>query len=361
MFDVSTSSNNGPSYSSLIDSNTRSTCSSSLKYVSANRILVGGDDGTLSLWKCTPPSRDAHNATQNRTIWSIKPWDAKSGLSGGITNIIHLPSSPSKEKCGLLVAATSIGYFALIDMSCCSRKSFSSCMTPKLLHTWNISHLGALRKHILPSSKWMGVEKMYVLADKPTLRDCKFIMDKAVELAVITSGGWVIALKFDMTKNKVGAITASVVHRSPTVIQCDSTQTSFYDGPNLPASVPEFASVHGKFDKATSLMVVTKTKPMYQVLPDYDKRVLGQSIGNGGLISSMNKTDGPDGLAVIHQNAGKIFDIPIKGKLKHLVIHPDNEWIVASTISSSGQLYLQLMRLKSNAQTKGITKNAMSR
>jgi len=52
------------------------------------------------------------------------------------------------------------------------------------------------------------------------------------------------------------------------------------------------------------------------------------------IISSMNKKDGPDGLAVMHRNAGNIYDIAIKEKLKQLAIHPDNEWMVASTISS---------------------------
>jgi len=348
IFDVSTSSNTGPFYSSLIDNNSRSTSSSSLKFVSVNRVLVGGNDGTLSLWKYTPPSRGS-NSTQNRAIWFFNPWGTS--VSGGITEIVHLSSSPSKEKNGLLLVATSIGCFSLIDMNCCSRKSFSSCMTPKILSIWNISQLSALKKHVLPSSKWMGAKKIFVWSDKPTFRDGKLGMDKTVEVAVVTSGGWVIALKFDVTKSKVAAMTARVVHRSPTVIQCDSSQTSLYDGPDAPASVPDFASVHGTFDKTTSLIVVTKTKPMYQVLPDYDKRVLGQSIGNGGLIRSNMKADGPDGLAVIHRHVGAQFDIPIDGKLKQLVIHPDNEWILATTISSAGQRHLQLMNLRSEERT----------
>jgi hypothetical protein len=268
----------------------------------------------------------------------------KNARNGGITEIVHLSANPGDEKSGLILATTSIGWFALIDINNCSRKSFSSDLTPQVMKTWSLSQLGGIRKHVMPSSKWMGVEKVYVWADKPKTLIGNQPVKKCVTLGVITSGGWIISLRFDVAKDVIPI--ARVLHRSPTVLKCDSTRTNFYN--DSTPSVPDFASVHGKLDSAASLLVVTKTNTMYQVLPDSDKRVLDQSIASSGLINSNSKEKG--GLTLISRRGGDPITIPIEGKLKHLAIHPDNEWMAASILvphESQTTSTIQLMSLSS--------------
>ena len=307
-----------------------------------NQVLVGGKDGTLNLWKFS-------NGSQGRLAWSINPWRANNSRNGGISEIVHLTAGSSKTTCGLVLVATSIGWFALIDIDNCTRKSFSSTLTPKVMKTWSISQLGGIKKHVLPKSEWMGIRKCYVWADKArftNMIDSK--LNKSVDVGVITCGGWVILMQLTVTKGTVHTLVARVLHRSPTVVQCDSTQSTFYDDPRAPASVPEFASVYGKFDNAASQIIVTKTKPMYQVLPGSDKRVLDQSIGRGGLIHSVREKGGPSGFTLINRRTGRpetSITIPINGEVKQVAIHPDNEWIAVSD-SQAGAIALMSLRRK---------------
>jgi len=359
VYDVSTSATNGPFFTRLFDtSNSRGSGNLALRYLptnnvlNRNRILIGGNDGTLKLWN-VPSSCSKLSGSQGRLVWSINPWKSNDGKYGGITEIVHLAASPSKQESGLILIATSIGYFALIDMNKCSRKSFSSNPTPQVLKTWNLSQLRGLRNHVLPSSKWMGVEKCHVWTDMPNLGTVDSTVQKSVELAVVTSGGWVISLRFDVNKNGVEVPIAKVLHRSPTVVKYDPTESTFYDDdPTAPASVPKFASVYGSMDNAASLIVVTKTKRMYQALPDQDKRILDNGIVSRG-VAARSKKDGKDGLTLINRNGGTPITIPIsEGHVQQLAIHPDSEWMVASISGTSSAGVIQLMNLKSRTTKK---------
>jgi hypothetical protein len=328
----------------------------SIIFQSFNKVITGGKDGSLSYWIYTCPSREK---VQSRVIWTFNPWNAKNGESGGVTEIVPLSSTRhTTNKDGFLLVATSIGYFAVIDMNQFSTKSFSSKPTPTILKLWSLSQLAGLRKYVLPHGTWMGVKKIYVYSEKPKESDTGATSATAtlVDIAVITNGGWVITLKFDIVNNStVDTPRARVLHRTPSVIQCDSTQTPLDKQPmRPPASVPNFPSVYGKLDQGASLLVVTKTQRIYEVLPDCDKRILSQSIGIGGLICHTKKNDEPDGLTVIHRNVGEQFTIPIQGKLKQLSIHPDNEWIVVYLDLPTGQKTVILMSFRNKGNRKRL-------
>lgn len=357
IYDVSTCSNrNGPLYTSLLcNQYSRNNGVLTLSFVSLNKVLTGGNEGSLNHWMFTPPSR---NKIQSRAIWTVNPWNFKNGQCGGITEIVQCSSNRCNHKYNFVIVATTMGYFAVIDMNQCSVKSFSSKATPAVLKTWNLSQLSGLRKHVLPSGTWMGVKKIYIWAEKTQETNISSARTTVlIDLAVITNGGWVIVLKFDITNNDSSCASpkARVLYRTPKVIQSNSSQTLFYEGPNSRASVPKFASVCGKLDPAASWIVVTKTHPSFEILPDSDKRVLSHSVSSGGLISSATKkNDEIDGLSVIHRNWGEQFTIPIEGKLKLISIHPGNEWIVAYLVTPSGQQSVKLMSFRNRNASKRL-------
>mmetsp|Transcript_4906 Transcript_4906/g.9362 ORF Transcript_4906/g.9362 Transcript_4906/m.9362 type:complete len:540 (+) Transcript_4906:90-1709(+) len=362
IYDLSRVPDNRTVYTSLTNNNQSSSNIGvlSLVFQSFNKVITGGTNGTLCYWQYYSPSQNK----KSRVIWAFNPWNCKIGQCGGITAIVPLSSTRrTGNKDGFLLVSTSIGHFAVIDMDQFSSKAFSSKPTPTVLKIWNLSQLAGLRKHVLPPGTWMGVKKIYVWADKPKVitSDASSTCETAmlVDIAVITNGGWVITLKFDIANNNTPFETprARVLHRSPHVIQCDSTQTHFYKDSNPRASVPYFPSVYGKLDEGASWLVVTKTQPIYEVLPDCDKRILSQSIGSGGLIYSTTKNDEPDGLSVIHRNWGEQFTIPIQGKLKQLSIHPDNEWIVAYLDLPDGQQIIKLLSLRNLNNSKRQKRN----
>ena len=278
---------------------------------------------------------------QGRLIWSVNPWKVtNTGRCGGLTEIVNLSRNSAEDGSCHVLVATSMGWFSLLDIHKCSRKSFSSDLTPQVMKTWSLSQLGGIRKNVLPGSKWMGVEKVYVLANRYDS------MKSSVKLAVISSGGWIFQMHFGLSRNNMNIPTARVLHRSPTIVKCNSSRSEFYK--DSTPSVPEFASVHGKLDEAANMIVVTKTKTIYQVLPDSDKRTLDQSIANSGLMQSISEET--EGLTIFNMANGNQMTVPIKGKLKHLVIHPDNEWMAASMLVSNGSQtssIVQLMNLRS--------------
>ena len=349
MYDVSKVSNTGGNFFSRLAPtfNSNNIGNLVIKYLPPKAVqkhqtlLVGGIDGSLNLW--------TSSHLNCRRVWTIKPFK---NSNGSITEIEHLPASHGNQKSGLVVAATSLGYFALIDTDRCSRKSFSSELTPQVLKTWSLSHLGGVRKHVLPSSSWMRVEKVYIWTDRPKMPTCNSPEEKILSFGVVTSGGWVISLHLEMAKDAVPK--AHVLHRSPNIVMCDSSKSFTYNGDSTP-SVPEFPSVHGKLDTAASLIVVTKTKTMYQVLPDSNKRVL-ESSGN---ISANSKEK--DGLNIISRRGDSPITIPVEGKLKHLAVHPDNEWMVASMLAPNcgpqPSSTIHLMNLSSHgaAKTKRVS------
>ena len=316
-----------------------------MKFISPIRVIIGGNDGNVSLWKLTKPSRNQSRNLISKPLWSCNPFGQCPGTCGEIIDALLLNSSSAlPSQSGQIIFATSFGNFAVVDLNRCERKAFSSQLSPTIMTYWNLSQMKKVKKHVLPTGKWMGVRKMYLWSAIPIGTKTS---DLSIEIGVVTNGAWLISIKFDIRSNKVSPPSSSVIHRSPKVVQCNSDRSSIHEGPTSPASVPDFPSVYGSFEKDSSLVILTKTKTRYQVLPDYDKRVLSQSVGITGLINST--TDGPEELVVIHRNSGPLFDIPVQGKLKRIALHPKNEWMVAS-YSTNGYLKVDLMTLRSRRE-----------
>ena len=127
-----------------------------------HKILIGGSDGTLSMWQF-PFISSSVTGNQGRLIWSVNPWKVtNTGRCGGLTEIVNLSRNSAEDGSCHVLVATSMGWFSLLDINKCSRKSFSSDLTPQVMKTWSLSQLGGIRKNVLPGSKWMGVEKVYV-------------------------------------------------------------------------------------------------------------------------------------------------------------------------------------------------------
>ncbi len=357
VYDLSTSSESGPLFVRLLDRRKhRGLGNSSLAYLSSvqtntnnsNRILVGSRDGILRLWNVPNCGRK-----QGRLVWAISPWNGRGvsrGGGGNITEILHLSTGSFKENNGLLLVATSIASFALIDMNKCTRKSFATSMnpTPQVLKVWNLTGLRGLKGQKLPTANWMGVKKCFICSDiSSELEGPSLVARKSVELLVITNSGWVVNLRFDVSKSVLSSMTAQILHQGPESVKFDSSlQAIIKEKRNKeenPTSLPKFSSVAGSLNKAHSLLVITKVSPTNVYLSSSDKRVLA-------IMGDNSTKSGPDGLMIINTRSkafmsDSVFTIPKQLDVKHLAVHPDNQWMVICSAQSSS---LSLIRLGRN-------------
>jgi hypothetical protein len=349
VFDISSSSGNRPLYLSLVDVNDRrhsraNGCTAlhfiPSKSVNKSRILIGGASGSLKLWEIPTFNIGRGNQKHGTLVWSMNPLNEK------ITEILHLYSNGDKKEFhGLVMVGTAVGSFAVFDIQKCACKSFSSSKTPQQLKMWNLSrqHRG-LQNHILPNKNWMGIKKCVIFANKSSLDRNSLNLRKSVDLTVCLNSGWIITMQLDfrMRNNSWQVIGPSfkVIHKPPSITFQDSEGNEI-DKKDPPVCVPEFSTPAACLGRKSSLIMIADVRPIRTTLQSTDKRVLGTS--NEALLSRQGESDK---IAIIDQKKNARFaddcgiskiSLP-RGKLKHMVIHPDSEWVVLSVANSTNTI-----------------------
>ena len=356
MFDISSSSNNGPLFIRLVDANerhnSRSNGSTALNVIQSrlpnkSKVFVGGLNGVLKLWEIPSTSIKKSSQKHCTLIWSMNTFNQK------ITEITYLHSDTDEnESNGLIMVATAYGSFALFDIHKCARKSFSSAKTPQKLKMWSLSREHRdLKNHLLPSRDWMGVNKCFIRTIKTSQDLMSTQLKKMFEICVCLNSGWVMSMRLDLCKNNgcwqvLGpGPSIKVIHR-PSSVRFYSSEGNELLKAHPPVCVPEFPTPAIPLDKASSLLMIADVRPVKIMLPNTDKRVLG-------IKNTMTREGDCDHIIVINQGENlhpmddKVSKISLpNGKLKNMTIHPDNEWVVVFLSKCSGTSNsLKLMRL----------------
>eukprot|EP00957_Ditylum_brightwellii_P108343 8265577-Ditylum_brightwellii.AAC.1 len=103
-------------------------------------------------------------------IWNIEPFISSSTSSyEGVSEMASLcGTSGHDETSGLVLIGGNGGSIVLLDVNKCTRKAFSTTLTPTVVRTWNMLRIMQKQRGIsgaLPSKKWLGVKKFCVWQD----------------------------------------------------------------------------------------------------------------------------------------------------------------------------------------------------
>ena len=221
-------------------------------------------------------------------------------------------------------------------MNKCTRKSFAANPTPQVLKTWNLRQLRALKNHCnqVPGGKYLGVAKCFVQSEVVTQSN-----KKNIEVLIVTNGGWIISQRFEVKNGAVMSLSASILHSSPGIKQFDMEGNELDNGLQIgttPSSTPTFSSVAGSLNVSNSLIVLTDVEAIRQVLPSKDKRVLDMQ-------SIVSRKSSPDGLMIMNLKGGHQIRIPNQEIVKHLAVHPDNQWMVVRSAKDTNRNHLKLL------------------
>ena len=365
IFDLSSSSSDVPLFIRLVDVNERHNgqntrgntvlrfVTASAKKIKKSKLLTGGSNGTFKLWEI--PSNKIKRNALGTLVWSMNPFKEN------ITEITHLHynsiSDIGKENDGLILIATAYGTFGLFDINKCSRKSFSSSKTPQTIKVWKLSNQQrGLQNHILPPIDWMGIQSCRIQSMKRSLDriNSNSKLKLLIGISVSLNSGWVLTMKLDLLFNNdnwnAHAPTFKVVHKPSSIQYFDEEEEeeNLLYKEQAPICVPDIPTPVVSLDKASSLVMIADVPQTNIILPSKDKHVLGSSSGMTIRHPSyqMVLVDHRKNL-IVDGDDSYLSKIPIpKGPLKHVAIHPDNEWLVLSYArgSNSTQKSLVLMR-----------------
>lgn len=313
-------------------------------------IITGGTDGILRLWK-TPNKTVEHSLKRkNKLIWSLKPLTSKHRETESLSEIVSFPSGVTDETSGLILVAGDMGSISLLDIHKCSRTAFSVSTTPQVLMTFHLSNFRGLRRCKLPSDKWMGVKRAFILTTRLNefnAQNCdraKFENEtkaiKQVDLAIVTNCGWVMLLYVDLHLKSDWEVNSSklkLLHRGDDVLFRTANFEEIDGTWDAPVSLPQISTptdcLHG-----SSLVCVADVKSVCQVLPNKDKRIVDSfSQVNCDECIVSGKSQQTDRI-VIMDTRSRVIDEGIVSKIvlpngpaHQLCIDPGNRWIVVST------------------------------
>mmetsp|Transcript_12973 Transcript_12973/g.15835 ORF Transcript_12973/g.15835 Transcript_12973/m.15835 type:complete len:183 (-) Transcript_12973:63-611(-) len=147
-----------------------------------------------------------------------------------------------------------------------------------------------------------------------------------------------------------------IIHHPPKVVLLDSEGEDKIFKQSDSYCVPEIPTPAASLGTNSSLVAIADVGNINIMLPDKDKRKLGGGAVNNGSLNSVTREENTDLLFVNWRKKSRILDDHIankiklpKGKLRHVSIHPDGEWIVLAIANqSNNSLYLINLRDKCN-------------
>lgn len=206
-----------------------------------SRLLVGYSDGVVRLWSVP---RVIHKKAMSKILWEFSAFHPSNGFSnaeaivdmallGGDAksrmksyyNGMNFKRTNSNPYSGLLLIAGARGSLMLIDIECCTKKTFSTSLTPTPLRRWSIPrrqflvrdrmvHLGdtsisGIQKLCVWPAEYAGFSSSNATIDRATSVE-RVLQDSAVSL--ITHCGWV--LDFNLAaSSRAKEVPLRVVHR----------------------------------------------------------------------------------------------------------------------------------------------------
>ena len=340
-------------------------------------ILTGGRYGTVRLWSISPTKQTSKrrrscciSEMNAKCIWSIPVLGSK---GDSISDMLILPAMSTTKAAAkplVLLSGGSSSTLVLLDTNRCTRKAFSTAITPTVVASWNLhrlaSHELASRdsKAVLPDRRWISVKNMRLIEYKHLSNECGSWWCK---ISIITNAGWVFVAEL-CSPNNTPRLSVQIVHYTPQIQCFDSSNNRLLGGlankfslPNAP--VPSSDCIR----MASSNMIwLADVKGMKYTMPSKDKYVLCEDFGSLEVMHEMDGRPGTpfsssDNSAILvnldGSNQSPVFSEASQnlvcrlslmkegGAAVVLAIHPSGDWMVVSCGKDSSSA-LKLIRLR---------------
>lgn len=333
---------------------------------SSTQILTGGYYGTVSLWtipKLLPRRKtEPISSLSAQCIWSIPAFTSK---GEGVCDMMVLPLGVRKDDLikpsnssmnPLVLLAGSSSSLTLLDTSKCTRKAFSTAITPSFAATWDLYQYISKELSIIdpeakiPARRWIAAQKLSLIRYECTDRN-------SFQIGIVLKCGWIIIAELNQSLLSSSInIRIQIVHHTPR-IQCfnsSNEQVATLGGMALQFCLPDLpipaTNLNGAF-------LLGDVKQMRYTLPSKDKYVLGEE--HGVLTAQPNQSG--EGLIIITQHGSNLScrrknkmretcicaRLPVPSvSLLSLVAHPSGEWIVISYGRGAASRSLELVTMR---------------
>lgn len=368
--------------------------------ISHMQIITGGAYGTVRLWSI--PSKKQGGKRRRRCciselnakcVWSI-PVFAK---GEGVCDMLLLPApkatttSPAittsttttTKKPLVLLSGGSSSTLVLLDTNKCTRKAFSTSVTPTVVASWNLHQLASLelskidKKAQLPERRWISASNMRLIEYRQLRNEdsgeggswwCK--------IGIVSRCGWVFVAELGCRKNNIPRLSIHIIHHTPR-IQCfnsSNERLTTLGGMALQFSLPSgpVASSNCIRMSSNNMIWLSNVNAKKYTLPSKDKYVLCEDydtlevmeedelVTPGRITSSsensmilVNLDEGKeyyDGF--VSRNTVTRLPLPMNSNPPlALATHPSGEWMVIGCGGRGDSSELKLISMRMRGHT----------
>ena len=263
------------------------------KSSSSTSLLTGGTYGTVRVWTIPKVRQQSISSLNAKCLWSISVFGTR---GEGVCDMMVLPFSTTpnsnpdinmvnerkmSSKPAVLLAGNAAS-LVLLDTNKCTRKAFSTTVTPTILASWDLyrlisRELAAIDSEAkLPARRWMAVQRMNMVG-------CGFSNGISwYKIGVVVKSGWVFAVEVNTSSNTSSAtptinIHLHILHRTSRV-QCfnsSNERITTLGGMALHHSLPDIPvpSTH-PFHAMENMIWVGDVMTSKYTMPSKDKYTL---------------------------------------------------------------------------------------
>lgn len=274
--------------------------SSSLKKKpTLTQLITAGTRGTVRLWSIPKLKRgQVMRDISARCLWSIDTSESGEGLSDMLVlpSANEVPMDNATNDKPLVILGGNAGALVLLDTSRCTRKSFSTTVTPTKLAAWDLYQLASRElSHLdsnarLPARRWIGVNRMSLLQCNCSRGISSF------KISLVLKCGWVLAVsltlkqslsvdkKFAMEKSDSynATIRVEIVHRTPRIQVFNSLleKVEGVGGMGLNCSLPDIPiPATAPINQLRQMIWLGSVKSKKYIMPSKDKYILNEQHG----------------------------------------------------------------------------------
>ena len=354
----------------------------------STQIITGGVFGSVRLWSIPSTKlvgkrrrRCCISEVNAKCIWSMPVFGSS---ADGVSDILILPvisshhatsSTATTTKPLVLLSGGASSTLVLLDTNKCTRKAFSTSITPTVAASWNLHQLASRElakvdaKACIPDRRWMSVRNMRLIEYRRLTEEggswwCK--------IGMVTNAGWVFVAELVWKKNKP-RLSICIVHHTPR-IQCfnsSNERLTILGGMALQYSLPNAPVPSSDCVRMLSnnMIWVADVKGKKYTMPSKDKYVLCEdhntlevledevvsrgkisesSSENGIILVSMDTVNKYDGISSATRNVVTRLSLPSSSRAPlALEIHPSGEWMAVG-FGKDDSTGLKLIRLRKN-------------
>ena len=334
-----------------------------------SRVMASNTCGTVRLWTLPrfSESEDTRQMQQRVKLkWETSPFSSRRGDTGnsleteGVSDMVHLSRGDIHVDSELILIGGNKGSVVLLNIKKCTRKAFSTSLTPTVVQCWNIPQIIQDQRLIsgkIPPRNWMGIKKICVWDKtmKNSITPDNTTMAQTLKAVLVSNCGWVFELNIDDTGR---GVRMSIIHKTTRVNYINSDYMKIQETSDS-FSLPPFATPAVEIKGSSSLLCLTDVKPQHLVLADKKIFQNRQILSNTSLPTIIHSGENDD----IVENVGEaiIFvDTSSESKMKNdcvvskicvgsvpprsLIMHPSSGWII---LGCEGTQNIKVLQRKS--------------